>query len=219
MADVAIFDVDGTLVDTNYHHAMAWFRAFRRFDLTLPIYRLHRAVGMGGDQLVGHVAGPDIEEHNGDELRAAWTQEFDRLLPEVQPFEGTRPLFEDVRRRGFRLVLASSGKKPHVEAFLNLIDGAELAEAWTSADDAASSKPAPDILQAAMDRVDGSTGVMVGDSIWDCRAAERLGFPAIGVRTGGYSVGELEDAGARPVFSSLVDMRNGLDRTPLARPG
>jgi len=218
MAEVAIFDVDGTLVDTNYHHALAWFRAFRRFGLTLPVYRLHRAVGMGGDQLVGHVAGPEVEEHSGDELRAAWTREFDRLLPEIQPFEGTRLLFDDVRRRGFRIVLASSGQKPHVEAFLDLIDGAELAEAWTSADDADASKPAPDILQAAMASVDGSTAVMVGDSIWDCRAAEQLGFPTIGLRTGGYSVGELEEAGAQSVFSSLVDLRNGLDRTPLACP-
>jgi HAD superfamily hydrolase (TIGR01549 family) len=176
MADVAIFDVDGTLVDTNYHHTLAWYRAFRRFALTIPTWRLHRGIGMGGDQFVAHVAGNDIEERYGDDLRAAWTDEFDPLLPEVQPFEGTRPLLAEVRRRGFRVVLASSGQKRHVEAFLDLIDGSELAEAWTSSDDAESSKPAPDILQAAMARVPGSTGVMFGDSVWDCEAAQPSTF-------------------------------------------
>jgi phosphoglycolate phosphatase-like HAD superfamily hydrolase len=216
MADVAIFDVDGTLVDTNYHHALAWFRAFRRFDLTVPVWRLHRGIGMGGDQFVAHVAGDDIEARYGDDLRAAWTEEFDPLVPEVRPFEGTRLLLADVRRRGFRVVLASSGQKRHVEAFLDLIDGAELAEAWTSSDDAESSKPAPDILQAAMDRVPGSRGVMIGDSVWDCQAAQRLSYPTIGLRTGGYSLDELSQAGADPVFDSLIELRNGLNGTPLA---
>lgn len=217
MAQVAIFDVDGTLMDTNYHHALAWSRAFLRFDLSFPVWRLHRAIGMGGDRFVAHVAGPGVEERHGDELRAAWTEEFNRFVPEVRAFEGTRAVLEHVRRRGFRLVLASSGEKSQVEAFLELIDGAELAEAWTTADDAESSKPAPDILEAAMARVPGSSGVMVGDSIWDCEAANRLGFPTIGLLTGGYARCELEDAGADSVFASLAELRIGLDDTPLAR--
>ncbi len=124
MADTAIFDVDGTLVDTNYQHALAWYRAFRRFDITPPIWRIHRAIGMGGDQLVPEIAGQETEERHGEALRDAWTEEFDALIDEVQPFDGARDLLVEVKRRGFRLVLASSGKKQHVERFLDLIGGA-----------------------------------------------------------------------------------------------
>ena len=132
MADTAIFDVDGTLVDTNYQHALAWFRAFRRYDITRPLWRIHRGIGMGGDTFVPEIAGEDVEREHGDALRDAWTEEFDALIGEVQPFAGTRALLQEVRDRGFRLVLASSGKTQHVEAFLDLFDGRELAEAWTT---------------------------------------------------------------------------------------
>jgi HAD superfamily hydrolase (TIGR01549 family) len=218
VADTAIFDVDGTLVDTNYQHALAWFRAFRRFGVTLPVWRIHRAIGMGGDQLVAAVAGDDVEQRHGDALREAWEQEFDPLIGEVQPFEGAKELLEDVRSRGFRLVLASSGKKQHVEHFLDQVGGRSVAEAWTTSDDAEKSKPAPDIVQTALQRVDGASGVMIGDSTWDCVAAGKLDVPTIAVRTGGFSVEELTGAGAIRVFDSLVELRESLDDTPLARP-
>ena len=123
MADTAIFDVDGTLVDTNYQHALAFYRAFRRFDITLPMWRLHRATGMGGDQIVAHVAGDEVERRHGSELREAWVEEFDKMIDEVRPFDGARDLMEAVKSRGFRVVLASSGKSKHVDHFLDLIDG------------------------------------------------------------------------------------------------
>jgi beta-phosphoglucomutase-like phosphatase (HAD superfamily) len=151
--DTVIFDVDGTLVDTNYHHALAWFRAFRRHDLTVPVWRLHRAIGMGGDHVVPAVAGDDVEERLGEQLRADWSDEFDALLGEVQPFDGVRELLDDVRRRGFTLVLASSGKAEHVDHYLSLFGGAELAEAWTTSADVEQTKPAPDLLQAALEKV------------------------------------------------------------------
>lgn len=215
MPDTAVFDVDGTLIDTNYHHALAWFRAFRRYDITRPLWRIHRAIGMGGDVLVAHVAGQRVEDEHGDELRDAWVEEFDQLIHEVQPFEDARALLEEVKGRGFRLVLASSGKRKHVEAFLDLLDGQSVADAWTTSDDAEHSKPAPDLVRAALAQVDGASGVMIGDSTWDCIAAGRLGVPTITVRTGGFSVEELTEAGATQVFDSL---REGLDGTLLARP-
>jgi HAD superfamily hydrolase (TIGR01549 family) len=217
MADTAIFDVDGTLVDTNYQHALAWFRALRRFEITRPMWRIHRGIGMGGDLFVSAVGGQEVEEAHGDALREAWAEEFDELIGEVQAFEGARELLADVKERGFRLVLASSGKKKHVEAFLDLIDGTSLADAWTTSDDVKNSKPEPDIVSAALAKVNGDSGIMVGDSIYDAQAAAKLGIPTLGVRTGGFSVGELQEAGVLQVFDSLVAFRYALDGTPLAR--
>ena len=217
MADTAIFDVDGTLVDTNYQHALAWFRAMRRYDITRPMWRIHRSIGMGGDQLVAAVAGPDAEEAHGDDLRQAWVEEFDALIGEVQPFEGAHELLAEVKERGFRLVLASSGRTEHVEVFLDLIDGKSLADAWTTADDVERSKPEPDVVAAALAKVEGASGIMVGDSVYDAQAAAKLGIPTLGVRTGGFSVGELQEAGVMQVFDSLVAFRYALDGTPLAR--
>jgi HAD superfamily hydrolase (TIGR01549 family) len=216
MADTAIFDVDGTLVDTNYQHALAWFRALRRFDITLPMWRIHRGIGMGGDMFVRAVAGLEVEEAHGDALREAWAKEFDQLIGEIQPFEGAHDLLADVKERGFRLVLASSGKTQHVEAFLDLIDGRSLADAWTTSDDVENSKPEPDIVAAALAKVEGASGIMVGDSVFDAQAAAKLKIPTIGVRTGGFSVGELLEAGVLQVFDSLVAFRGALDGTPLA---
>ena len=155
MPDTAVFDVDGTLVDTNYQHALAWFRAFRRFDITLPLWQLHRGIGMGGDNFVAHVAGDAVEQRYGSQLRDAWGEEFDLMIGEVRPFAAARPLLEEIKGRGFKLVLASSGKAEHVEAFLDLIGGKDLADAWTTSDDVQWSKPAPDLVCAALAKVGG----------------------------------------------------------------
>lgn len=218
MADTAIFDVDGTLVDTNYQHALAFYRAFRRYDITLPMWRLHRATGMGGDQIIAHVAGDEVERRHGSALREAWVEEFDKMIDEVRPFDGARDLMEAVKSRGFRVVLASSGKSKHVDHFLDLIGARSIADAWTTSDDVESSKPEPDLVTTALDKVKGASGVMIGDSTWDCIAAGKLGVPSLAVRTGGFSVEELIDAGAKRVFESLREFADHLDETPLARP-
>ncbi|MFI5896921.1 HAD family hydrolase [Actinoplanes sp. NPDC051513] len=217
MADTAIFDVDGTLVDTNYQHALAWSRAFRRYGITRPMWRIHRGIGMGGDTFVPEIGGHDVEQAYGEDLRQAWVQEFDQLIGEVQPFEGAHELLAEVKERGFRLVLASSGKTQHVETFLDLINAKSLADAWTTSDDVAKSKPEPDIVATALAKVHGASGIMVGDSIYDAQAAAKLKIPVIGVRTGGFSVGELQEAGVLQVFDSLIAFRHALDGTPLAR--
>jgi HAD superfamily hydrolase (TIGR01549 family) len=218
MPDTAVFDVDGTLVDSNYQHALAWFRAFRRFDITLPLWQLHRGIGMGGDNFVAHVAGEAVENRCGAELRDAWTEEFDALIGEIQPFAAARPLLQEIRSRGFKLVLASSGKAEHVDVFLDLIGGREIADAWTTSDDVESSKPAPDLVSAALAKVDATSGCMVGDSVWDAVAAGKLGVPTVGVLTGGFSREELHDAGAIRVFDSLGAMLDELDTTPFRSP-
>jgi HAD superfamily hydrolase (TIGR01549 family) len=215
--DTAIFDVDGTLVDTNYHHALAWYRAFRRHDLTIPVWRLHRAIGMGGDKLVAAVAGDEVEERLGDELRAGWAEEFAPMLAEVQAFDGVRELLQDVRRRGFRLVLASSGKPEHVDHYLSAFGGAELADAWTTSADVERTKPDPDLLRAALDQVGGGSAVLVGDAVWDFEAGARLRVPGYAVRSGGFAVDELRAAGAREVFDSPAQLHDRIDETLLAK--
>jgi HAD superfamily hydrolase (TIGR01549 family) len=215
--DTAIFDVDGTLVDTNYQHALAWFRAFRRYDITVPVWRIHRATGMGGDHLVSAVTDEETELRHGDDLRAAWGEEFDSMIAEVVPFEGARELLQEVRDRGFRLVLASSGQQEHVDHYLDLLDARDLAQAWTTSADVDETKPDPDLVHVALEKVGGTRGVMVGDSTWDFVAAQRAGVSSLAVRTGGFSVEELREAGAERVFDSLVELRESLDDTKLAR--
>jgi HAD superfamily hydrolase (TIGR01549 family) len=218
MADTAVVDVDGTLVDTNYQHALGWFRAFRRVDVTLPLWVIHRHIGMGGDQLVEAVAGREVEQRYGDEVRDAWKAEFDPMLKEIVPLPGARELVAEVKRRGFRLVLASSGNPQHVEHFLDLLEARQLADAWTTSEDVETTKPAPDLIKVAVDKVDGARAVAIGDTTWDAVAAGKLEVPSIAVRTGGFSAEELREAGAGWVYESLDALREDLDATPLRRP-
>jgi HAD superfamily hydrolase (TIGR01549 family) len=213
---VAILDVDGTLVDTNYHHAIAWYRAFREHGLTLPVWRIHRHIGMGGDQLVAAVAGKRVEERQGDSIRAAETALYADLIGEVQPFADARELMAMLRERGHKLVLASSAKRDEVDHYLDLLDARELADAWTTSADVDATKPQPDLVVAAVDKVGGGDAVLVGDSTFDCEAAKRAGVPAVAILTGGFSAAELRDAGAVGVFDSIGELRERLDETPLA---
>ena len=219
MADTAIFDVDGTLVDTNYQHALAWFRAFRRYDLTLPLWKIHRHIGMGGDQFVEALAGAEVENEHGDALRDAWEEEYRPMLDEVRPLEGATAVLQEVKRRGLRLVLASSGKGYQVDYYLDLIDGKSVADAWTTSDDVEKTKPAPDLVKVAVEKVDGADAVMIGDSTWDFVAAGKLGVPSLAVRTGGFSDRELTEAGATTVYESMAELMADLDNTPLAGNG
>ena len=213
---IALLDVDGTLVDTNYHHAIAWYRAFREHGLTLPVWRIHRHIGMGGDQLVAAVAGKRVEDREGDSIRAAETALYADLIGEVQPFADARRLLELLDGRGHRLVLASSGKRDEVDHYLELLDARDLVEAWTTSADVERTKPDPDLVIAAIDKVGGGEAVLVGDSTWDCEAAARAEVPSLAVLTGGFSEQELREAGARTVFESLADLCERLHQTPLA---
>jgi HAD superfamily hydrolase (TIGR01509 family) len=199
----AILDLDGTLVDTNYQHALCWFRAFRRYDLTLPIWRLHRHVGMGGDKFVAAVAGDEVEESRGDDLRDAWEEEFDRLIDEVQPLEGAHDVLVELKERGHEIVLASSSIQKHFDHFIELIGGRDLADGWTTKDDVEASKPEPDLVRAALDKTSAERAIMLGDTPWDVEAAQRAGIETVCVMTGGFSQQELRDAGAVDVHSSL----------------
>ncbi len=205
---IAILDVDGTLVDTNYHHAIAWFRAFQRFDVSLPVWRIHRHIGMGGDQLVEALAGEEVEKRSGDLIREAEGALYRELIGEVRPMEGSRELIEDLREAGSRVVLASSAKEWEVEHYLELLDAAELVDAWTTSADVERTKPEPDLIRAALDKVDDDgPAILIGDTVWDVEAAKRAGIETLAVLTGGFSEAELLDAGAKEVFSSVDELR------------
>jgi HAD superfamily hydrolase (TIGR01509 family) len=214
---VAILDIDGTLVDTNYQHALAWYRAFREHGVVLAIWRIHRHIGMGGDQLVPALTDDSFERARGEEVRDAEGRHYMRMIGEVQPMRDARELIEDIRERRHTALLASSAKEQEVDHYLDLLAARELADGWTSSADVESTKPEPDLVHAALAKAgaDARDAVMVGDTPWDVQAAERAGVPTIAVMTGGFSEAELRDAGAVAVYESVAELRERLDDTPL----
>jgi HAD superfamily hydrolase (TIGR01549 family) len=215
MPPAAILDIDGTLVDTNYQHALAWFRAFRAHGELLPVWRIHRHVGMGGDHLVEALCGEDVEKVKGDDIRATEQDRYGELIDEVQPFEGARELIAELQERGHAVVLASSAKPDEVDHYLDLLQARELVDAWTDSGDVEATKPEPDLVHAAIDKAGGGEAVMVGDSTWDCEAAGRAGIETVAVLTGGFSEAELRESGAAVVFQSIPELRERVGQTPL----
>lgn len=216
--DTALVDLDGTLVDSNYHHALAWYRAFRRVDVVLPVWRIHRHIGMGGDQIVAALVGAESEDRYGDELRAAWREEFAPMLDEIAPLPYARDLLVEIRRRGHRLALATSGAAEDIEHHLDLLDAHSLVQACTTSADVSRTKPAPDLLLKALEKVGGTDPVLIGDSTWDCRAAAQIDAPSVAILTGGFSEQELRSAGAACVFGSLQELIDRFDETPFTAP-
>jgi HAD superfamily hydrolase (TIGR01549 family) len=214
-AVAAILDIDGTLVDSNYFHTIAWYRAMREHGQTLPMWRIHRAIGMGGDQMIAALLGDEVEDRQGDDIRDSEKERYMALIDEVQPLEGARGLIEDLKDSGHRVVLASSAKPEEVEHYLDLLDARDLADAWTTSGDVERTKPAPDLVNAALEKIGGGPAVMVGDSVYDAEAAGNAGIETVAVLTGGFSDSELLKAGARIVFGSIVELREGLSWTPL----
>src|SRR5205085_5051147 len=193
MPPAAILDIDGTLVDTNYHHAVAWYRAFRQHGIVLPLWRIHRHIGMGGDQLVGALTDERTDEEKGDDIRADEKQLYMELIDEVSAMEGSRELIEELERRGHTVILASSAKEDEVDHYLDLLDARELADGWTTSADVEETKPQPDLVVSALQKMgaDASEAVMVGDTPWDVKAADNAGVPTLTVRTGGFGADEL----------------------------
>ena len=215
MERAAILDVDGTLVDTNYHHALAWARAFRRHGQSPPLWRIHRHIGMGGDQLGEAIAGAEVEREHGDAIRDAEGELYAELIGEVEALEGARELIAALAARGQRVVLASSAKEDEVNHYLDLLDARETAYAWTTSADVEATKPEPDLVAAAMQKAEALTAVMVGDTTWDVEAAARADLKTVAVLTGGFSEAELREAGAAAVFATLPDLLDNLESTPL----
>jgi HAD superfamily hydrolase (TIGR01549 family) len=206
-----LFDIDGTLVDSTYHHAIAWQRAFDRNDLPFPLWRIHRTVGMGGDKLVAEVAGDDVEERLGDTLRDAWKDEYVQIKTEVFPLPGAADLVKKLAADGYLVALASSGEPQFAEEALDDLDIRDHVKVLKTSQDVDGSKPEPDLIEVTLEAlgldVQGTgRAVMIGDTPYDVQSAERAGLKCIGLRSGGYSEAELSEAGAALVVDAPEDL-------------
>jgi HAD superfamily hydrolase (TIGR01509 family) len=215
---IAILDIDGTLVDTNYQHALGWYRAFRQHGIVLPVWRIHRHIGMGGDQVIEALTDERTEEELGDAIRESEGEAYFAMIDEVQPMEGARELIAELGERGHIVVLASSAKEKEVDHYLDLLEARDLADAWTTSADVESTKPSPDLVNSALEKVGGSAedALLIGDTPWDVKAAGRAGVETFAVLTGGFAIEELTESGASDVFETVADLRAALDRTALA---
>jgi HAD superfamily hydrolase (TIGR01549 family) len=209
--DVALLDIDGTLLDSTYHHAVAWARAFAGVGHPVPAWKLHRHIGMGGDRLIPAVSSDEIAERFGDELTERHTKAYDELIGETGLLPGARELLDGLRSAGLRVVLASSSQPQHAKHALELLNASDKADAWTTSEDASESKPDPELLEEALKRVRGSRAVMIGDATWDVYAAAEADIPTIGLLSGGFGEEELRSAGAVAVYQDPADLLASLD--------
>src|SRR3954447_26576779 len=209
-----VFDVDGTLVDTNWFHTVSWWRAFRRHRPVVPMADLHRLIGMGSGRLIGEVLG-----RSDDEINDAYSEEYHGFSDEIVAFDGAAELLGAIAQRGAAVALATSAKPEDVDTMLDRIGAAEGVIAHvTSSGDADESKPSPEIFQLAVEGagIDPARAVVVGDTLWDVEAATQAGLHCVGVRSGGISEAELRDAGAIAVYDNVGHLLTDLDSSPLA---
>lgn len=209
-----LFDVDGTLVDSTYLHTVAWWQAFRQAGHDVPMAGIHRAVGMGGDRILARLLPPDRDSSGDDTIMTSHAAVFSTFWPTLRPLDGAKELLARCFESGLAVALASSATERDLEVLRSTIGADAYIHAATSARDAAESKPAPDILIAALDAVGvgAADAVYVGDAVWDIYAAGKLAIPAIGLSCGGTSEAELRDAGAVEVYESpraLLDQLKG----------
>ncbi|MDX6625045.1 MAG: hypothetical protein QOE56_34 [Solirubrobacterales bacterium] len=211
MAVTAILDIDGTLVDTTNQHAFAGHRAPRAHGRGAQLWRIHRHIGMGGDQIVAALVGDEVEQAEGDAIRASEGEAYGELIGEVEPMEGAREMIEELHADGSTIVLASSAKAEEVDHYLDLLEARELVDGWTTAADVERTKPDPDLVNAALEKAGRDRpALLIGDTVWDVRAAAAAGVPTLAVLTGGFSEAELREAGAAQVVESIGELR--LDR-------
>jgi HAD superfamily hydrolase (TIGR01509 family) len=216
-----LFDVDGTLVDTTYLHTVAWWEALRQSDQDVPMAEIHRGIGMGSDKLLEHLLGPDRDKDQDEQIGTAHDILYGAWWERLRPLPGAADLLRACADRGLTVVLASSAKKPELQKLRGVLDADDVIAAATSSSDASESKPAPGILQAALDQsdVDPDNCVFVGDSVWDVEAAAKLGIPCIGLACGGTSAAELIEAGAVATYSDPAALLSHLDNAPILRHG
>lgn len=213
-----LLDVDGTLIDSNDAHARSWSEALRRFGRDVPPERVHPLIGMGGDKLLPELLGVDAESEDGKrfaELRAKIFLE--RYLPTLRPTPGARELVERLRREGLRLVVATSARSSELRAMLRQVGLEDLLERKTSASDAESSKPDPDIVQAALTkaRLSPDAALMLGDTPYDVEAAKRAGVATVALRCGGWDTAAL--AGAIAIYDDPADVLRHFTSSPFCR--
>jgi HAD superfamily hydrolase (TIGR01509 family) len=217
--NAVLFDVDGTLVDTNYLHAVTWWEAFSQIGYDVPMARIHRAIGMGSDQLLDALL-PEDRDRDGDEfVRAAHGTLYATYWSRLRPHRGAAELLRACKKRGLRVVLASSADQRELAALRAALHADDAIDASTSAGDVERTKPHPDLVQAALDkaRARPDAAVYVGDSVWDVQACAKVGLPCIGLLSGGISRAELLEAGAADVYDGPADLLAALPDSLLGR--
>ena len=212
-----LFDVDGTLVDSNDAHADAWVQAFRAHGVDVDWIKVRRSIGMGGDKLMPAVSGIEETSAKGSAIADDRGKIFKRdFLPKIKPFRNAARLVAAVKERGYTVVAASSAPKDELTPLLKIAGANALMDAKTSSDDAEESKPDPDIIVAALKRAKAtaSEALLIGDTPYDVEAARRAGVKVIGFRSGGWSDADL--AGALAVYDGPWDLLARIDESPLA---
>lgn len=200
MIEAVLFDVDGTLVDSNDLHAAAWQEAFRHFGIVLPYDRIRGQIGKGGDNLIPSLLPAEVADRLHEEIESFRGELFKReYLPKSRPFPGATELLQRLHEEDTKLVLATSAAQEELDFHIDRLGCRNLLTATTSSDDVEHSKPCPDIFEAALDKarpLNGGVAIVVGDTPWDMKAAAKLGVPAVAVRCGGFPDGELSGAAA-----------------------
>jgi HAD superfamily hydrolase (TIGR01509 family) len=213
-----IFDIDGTLIDTNPAHVRAWQAAFQRLGFEVPVERIEQEIGKGGDKLVPSVLGPEVEEHQGEALRRAQKEEFLAIAKRehFQLFPGAREIFPALRQRGIRTALATSSDDKHLDATMASagVDLRRLADVTVTKSAGDASKPDPDLVVAALDELGlpPAQCAMVGDTVYDGQACQAAGVLFFGALSGPATEAELIEAGARAVWKDVADLLAQLNR-------
>jgi HAD superfamily hydrolase (TIGR01509 family) len=208
-----LFDVDGTLFDTNYLHTLAWSRAFADAHEWAPMNAIHRLVGMGSDRLVVELLG-----HESPDAVAARPRRYEELVDQAQPFPGAAELLRACQASGLAVVIATSAVSQELDALIKKLGAEDAITAKTTADDVDEPKPSADVFRKAMEAggVDPARALAVGDSVWDIRAARAAGIGCVAVETGGYSEHELNEEGALHVYRDVQELRDQFFTSPLA---
>ncbi|QCR42377.1 HAD family hydrolase [Curtobacterium sp. SGAir0471] len=200
-----LFDIDGTLADSNYAHVDAWWRAFRAAGESVDAWRIHRAIGMDSGRLLAELL-PDASDEVRDEAKQFHTAFYSEHMPQLRLLPGARELLEAVADAGHAVVLATSAPESELSVLRDLLDASAWVTAETSSEDVEQAKPAPGIIQVALDKVGvaADRAVMVGDAMWDVESSGKVGLPCVGVMTGGIGGDELRGAGAAAVYDDAA---------------
>lgn len=213
-----LFDIDGTLVDSNYLHVDSWNRTFADLDVDIDTWRIHRGIGLDSAMLLDELLGDRVDEL-GDRAKERHSAHYAESIERLRPIRGGRELLERLAADGVRVVLATSAPGDELENLLRVLDVEGSLHAVTSSEDVETAKPEPDVIRTALEKagVPAERAVMVGDARWDGIAAERAGVAFIGVLTGGISAAELREVGAVAVYDSVADLLDHLDDAPIRR--
>ncbi len=217
----ALFDVDGTLVDTNYLHAVTWWEAFTQAGFQVKMAEIHRAIGMGSDQMLDKLLPADRDKDADADLRAAHSALYSVYWSRLRPLPGAADLLRACKRRGLAVVLASSAAEPEFGVLRAALDAEDAIDAATFSGDVESSKPAPDLVEAALAKAGASAAeaVFIGDTVWDVEACQKAAVRCIGLLSGGVSRDELISAGAAEIYSDPAELLAALDGSLLGNGG